>query len=138
MSNKLLAENLYKALKEVKCTKVHSMPVLNHAKLDFSNGELTITTTDLENTITVKCTCRLNEEWSTCVPMVNIYKELYPNKSVKKSYKYYPFIDYIKVMAEDKAVLDFIFNPNVQILTIKSGRSTTEFKCLDAMEFPMV
>jgi DNA polymerase III sliding clamp (beta) subunit (PCNA family) len=136
MSNKILAENLFKSLKEVKRTKIHSLPVLNYALLDFSNGELHITTTDLEDTITVKCPCRLDEEFSTCVLMVHKVNDLYPNGRIKASYKYYPFLDYIKVMAEDNAVLEFTFNPDVQILAIKSGRSTTEFKCLDAMEFP--
>lgn len=139
--NKLLAENLYKALKQVKRTKIHPLPVLNHAKLEFSNGELTITTTDLDEPITVKCPCILNEEWSTCVLMVHkcdVVIGYYAGYGTAKTanHKLYPFLDYIKVMAEDKAVLGFEFIENTETMIITSGRSRTEFKCLDALEFP--
>lgn len=138
-SNKVLSEKLYKALKEVKITKIHSLPVLNHAKLEFFNGELTITTSDLDNYYTVKVPCIVNREFSTCVPMVHNYEKYSPYHSrVHHTCKAYPFMDFIRVCAEYKDVLEFEFNPQIQVLTIKvqGERSVTEFKCIDAMEFP--
>ena len=42
-----------------------------------------------------------------------------------------------KVLAEGfDDVLEFEFLENTQTLVIRHGTSRTEFKCLDAMEFP--
>jgi hypothetical protein len=138
--NTVLAENLYKSLKAVKRTTIHSLPVLNYAKLEFSNGELLVTTTDLEKPITAKCAARVESEWSTCIPMVNKWTDKHWDKFkerwVTESHKYYPFHDFVKVMAEYQEVLELEFLPDVQILVIHCGKSRSEFKCLDAMEFP--
>jgi DNA polymerase III sliding clamp (beta) subunit (PCNA family) len=138
--NTVLAENLYKSLKEVKRTTIHSLPVLNHAKLEFSNGELLVTTTDLEKPITAKCAARVESEWSTCVPMVHkcevITGYTCGRGEITAKHKLYPFLDYIKVMAEYKEVLELEFLPDIQILVIHCGKSRSEFKCIDAMEFP--
>ena len=136
--NRVLATNLYKSLKEVKRTKIHSLPVLNYAKLEFTNGELIITSTDLEKPLQSKCPSIMEEEWSTCVPMQtkidvsNTYRPVY--------HKVYPFMDFVKVCAEYEDVLELTFNPQIQVLTIKirGERSITEFKCIDAEEFPQV
>ena len=136
--NKVLSENLYKALKEVKQTKISKyVPVYNHAKLEFTNGELLITTINPETkeSSQVRCPCILEEEFSTCVPMQskidvsNTYRPVW--------HKVYPFMDFVKVCAEYKDVLEFTFNPQIQTLTIKvqGERSYTEFKCIDAQEF---
>lgn len=136
--NRLLSENLYKALKKVKQTKIHKyIPVNNYAKLEFKNGELVITTLNIDtNELSeVKCPCILEEEWSTCVPMQskidvsNTYRPIW--------HKVYPFMDFIEVCAEYKDVLEFTFNPEIQILTIKvqGERNKTEFKCIDTIEF---
>lgn len=126
--NRVLAENLYAALKQVKRTSIHSLPVLNYIRLRFFYGELHLTTTDLENFLTAKCACQLNEEWATCVPMVH--------RVTRRTF--YPFIDYIKVMMGCADVLDLSFDPSIQILTVSAGTSRAEFKCLDAQEFPPV
>lgn len=140
--NKVLSENLYKALKEVKITKIYqSLPILNYARLEFKDGWLIVTTSDLENTYTAKCSCIMEEEYSTCVPMVHEITGYFTVNSRKKSTrKFYPFLDFLKVCAEYKDVLELSFNPKVQILTVKvqGERSITEFKCLDAVEFPAV
>ena len=131
--NKILSENLYEGLKKVKITKVNKyLPVLNCAKLEFSNGELTITTTDLENSYIAKVPCiTMNDEFSTCVPM---------QTRINVSKTRYRFMDFIKVCAEYRDVLEFTFDPKIQILTIKvqGERSITEFKCIDAEEFPAI
>lgn len=140
MTNKVLAENLYKALKQVKRTKLYALPVLNHVRLAFVNGEIELTTTDLDTVSKSKCASIMNEEWSTCVPLMlraNTHHDEHGNQTRKEhKYKYYPFLDYVKVHAEYQDVLEMEFNPDLQILTITCGRSKTEFKCLDAQEFP--
>jgi DNA polymerase III sliding clamp (beta) subunit (PCNA family) len=145
--NRVLAENLYKALKEVKRTKTHTLPILNHAKLEFTNGELIITSTDLEKSLQSKCPSIMEEEWTTCVPMVHEVETQHDKNGNARYYydkghifKYYPFLDFVKVCAEYKDVLEFTFNPQTQTVTIKiqGERSNTEFKCMDAQEFPAV
>lgn len=136
--NKLLSVNLYKALKEVKITKISKIPILNHAKIEFVNGELLITATDLENILKSRCSCILEEEWTTCVPMqskIDVSTTYKPHWN-----KIYSFLDFIKVCAEYEDVLEFTFEPKIQVITIKvvGERSTTIFKCMDAMEFPQV
>lgn len=136
--NKVLAVNLYKALKKVKKTKMSTLPILNHAKMEFSKGELTVTTTDLENPVQEKVSCILNEEWVTCVNMItrcdtsNTYKSHWQ--------KFYPFLDFVKLHAEYNDVLEFTFNPGIQMMYVKiqGERSQAEFKCMDAQEFPVV
>lgn len=134
--NRVLAKNLYRALKEVKNTKIVKIPILNHAKLEFVNGELLLTSTDLDTTKYSKCSCILEEEWTTCVPMQS--KIDVSNTHKPRWNKTYPFMDFIKVCAEYDDVLEFTFNPEIQVVTIKvkGERSITEFKCIDAEEFP--
>ena len=80
----------------------------------------------------------MEEEWSTYVPMQseidvsNTYRPVW--------HKVYPFMDFVEVCAEYEDVLELTFNPQIQILTIKvqGERSITEFKCIDAQEFPTV
>lgn len=134
MKNRILAVNLYNALKEVKYTKMHSLPILNHVLLDFSNGELHLTTTDLETKKESTAPCRMNEEFKVCINMItkcdvsNTYKPHWK--------KFYPFLDYIKLLAEWEEVLDFEYQENICTLVITHGRTRTEFKCMDAREFP--
>ena len=142
--NKVLAVNLHKALKQVKITEVSESPILNHAKFEFSNGRLKITTTDLQEVYTAECSCILNEEWATCVPMVHKCKTGHDSKGNTSyrshTFKYYPFLDFVGICAEYKDVLEFTFDPTMQIMTVKvqGERSTTTFKCLDIQEFPAV
>lgn len=133
---RVLTENLYKAVKAVKRTELSSLPVLNYAWLRTENGNLSISTHDLEKPITERCAARVNKDFSTCILMVHKC-EVWDNGKDRKL-KFYPFLDYLKVMAEQEAVLDLFFDPALQILTIKAGTSKTEFKCLDAQEFPPV
>lgn len=142
---RVLTENLYKAVKAVKRTELSSLPVLNHAWLRTENGYLVISTHDLETPLTVHCAARVNEDFSTCVLMVH-KKEVVTGYKISfgttiemtGKHKFYPFFDYLKVMAKQEPVLDLFFDPSVQLLTIKAGTSTTVFKCLDAQEFPLV
>lgn len=135
--NKVLAGNLYKALKKVKITTISKTPVLNHARLDFADGELLITSTNLEKTFQEKVSCILEEEWSTCVNMVN--RVDVSDTRVPRWYKFYPFIDFAKVHAEYKDVLLFSFDEKVQIMTVqvRGEKSKFEFKCIDVAEFPV-
>lgn len=136
--NKILAVNLYKSLKEVKRTKMSTLPILNHIKMQFTNGELVITSTDLETSSQAKCPAIMNEEWETCVNM--IVKCDTSNTIVAHWHKFYPFLDFVKLHAEYEDVLEFTFNPDIQMMYIKiqGERSQAEFKCMDAMEFPAI
>ncbi len=140
--NRVLSDKLYKSLKDVKISKPHKLPVLNYAKLEFLNGELIITTTDLEEIFISRVPCIVEEEFSTCVPMLIEVtgKWSYNCNSRKSTRKFYPFIGFVKVCAEYKDVLEFSFNAGTQILTIKvqGERSVTEFKCIHTDKFPAI
>jgi hypothetical protein len=139
---RVLTENLYKAVKAVKRTELSSLPALNHAWLRTENGNLAISTHDLETPITAHCAARVNENFSTCVLMVHkmevVTGYVYGGGEIVGKRKLYPLLDYLKVMAEQEPVLDLFFDPSLQLLTIKAGTSTTVFRCLDAQEFPPV
>ena len=142
--NVVLAENLYQALKQVKRTNIHALPVLNHVKMEFTNGELYLTTTNLDKPLQSKCACRINEEWSTCVLMVHKIEEVIGYMAgygvpIYAKHKAYPFFDFVKLHAEYKDVLLMEFIPETQmlIISVQGERSKSEFKCLDAMEFPV-
>jgi len=134
----ILAENLYKAVKAVKITEVSHLPVLNHArlKIDESTGYLTVTTTDLERPQTEKVSCRWDAPFETCVPMVHKC-ETNPNGCGETTTrKFYPFLDWLKVMAEYKEVLTMTLDEKTQITTVKAGNTRATFKCMDAGDYP--
>jgi len=54
----------------------------------------------------------------------------------KTTRKFYPFMDWLKVMADYKELLVIEHDKRTESLTIKAGSSRTTFKCLDAQEFP--
>ena len=138
--NTVLAENLYQAIKSVKQTEFSSLPVLNHVKIEFKEGWLHVTKTDLENTLQAKCAARVEQEFSTCVPMIVkvSYYDTSKKSAPKVTRKYYPFLDYLRVMAEYKEVLEIEFIENIQTLVIYCGKSKTEFRCIDSSEFPPI
>ena len=139
--NKVLAVNLHKAFKQVKITQVSDSPILNHAKFEFSNGWLVITTADLQKSYQTQCPCILDEEWATGVLMVHEITACFGVNNRKKSTrKFYPFFDFISLAAQYEDVLEFTFDPALQIMKVKvqGERSTTTFKCLDIQEFPAV
>jgi antirestriction protein ArdC len=135
-----LAENLYKAMKEVQITKESTLPVLNHVHLAIVDGRIELTTTDLEEIYRAECGCRENDSagasfrWSTCVPMVHTVKCWRNGKDTKR--KYSPFLDWLKIAKDCNPLLTMTFDPAIQTLTFRSGTSKTTFKCLDEQEFP--
>jgi len=139
----VLSKPLYTAIKAVKVTEISPLPVLNHCLLRTFNGNLTVTTASLTNggikAIKKIVPCRVDQDFETCVLMVHRPpKQFIKGRGWVKYPKFYPFLDYLKVIAECEDVLTLSLNPDIQILTIKAGRSVTEFKCLDAQEFPAV
>ena len=135
--NKVLAKNLYKALKKVQIRGFSKTPILNHVRFDFANGELLITTTNLEKVLQEKASCILEEEWSTCMPMVtnvDISETRRP-----KLHKFYPLVDFAKVHAEYEDVLLFSFDEKSQTITVQvqGEHSEFKFKCMDVSEFPV-
>jgi hypothetical protein len=136
----VLAENLYKAAKEVKVTTSGQFPVLNYARLSAENGAVILTTAQLTNdgfkAKRATCSARVNEEFSTCFPMYN--KVTWDERGQKRQVTTHPFLDWLRVMAEYKEVLTLALDPVCQIVTVttRDGKSTTAWKCLDAQEFP--
>ena len=136
--NAVLAENLFRAVKEVKITKGSPLPILNHARLTVKDGQITITTTDLEKVYKASARARTEDPFETCIPMY-LKTTCHPGGYGKgsKTITTHPFFDWCKVMATcGYGILALEFNPSVQILTIRAENSRTEFKCLDAREFP--
>ena len=136
------AKDLYNAAKNVKQTEIQPLPILNHARLSLTDDGLKITTARLTDEGIKSKTDGAHfwgngERWETCVPMVHMV-ECTPNgyRGATSKRKFYPFLDWLRVMAEFKETLEMEFNPSVQILTIRAGGSRTEFKCIDAQEFP--
>lgn len=135
MTIQIKATDLYKAVKAVKRTEYSRLPVLNHARIRLTDEGMKITTTDLEKPLTETVHFWGNgERWETCVPMINRIKSG-PYRD-ERIHKYYPFADSLKVAAEYRETLELEFIEKIQLLRIKAGTSITEFKCIDAQEFP--
>ena len=138
------ARDLYQAFKQVKKSEIcKGLPVLNYALMQLTDDGVvfkTIELTDGGKDVTASEPVHYwanGERWETCVIMVHVV-ETHPNgyRGVTSKRKLYPFLDYLRVMAEFGETLQISFDPNIQILTINSGNSKSEFKCLDALEFP--
>jgi DNA polymerase III sliding clamp (beta) subunit (PCNA family) len=136
MTIKIQATELYKAVKAVKRTEFSpTLLILNHARIRLTDEGMKITTTDLEKSLTETVHFWGNgDRWETCVPMINKTKS--GDYRHEKIHKFYPFLDWLKVAAEYKETLELEFVENIQLLKIKAGASRTEFKCIDAQEFP--
>ena len=145
-------KDLLKALNSVKKvqTKYNKyLPVLNHILLEFKDGTLTITTTNLVDTkIETVPYFHTGFEFSTCVPGYNQWTkpiliwEMVDDelKQVRKSKttKVRPFIDMIKIISEYEKWVFFSFDEKMQEIIIYNDNSKTSMKCIDAQEFPSV
>ena len=124
----VLCTNLYKSLSKVK-PKVKNkwLPITSTAHLYIKNGALCVTTFGLDGdgwkAQNATIPARYEKDIDTCVP-------------------FKPFIDWLRVTQDpknkennyDQIHLDF--DPRCQILKVKAGNTRTEFKCIDAQEFP--
>jgi hypothetical protein len=132
---KILANDLYKALKSVKITDYNKyLPVLNHVFFCVEDGCVHLFTTNLEDVRYARTGCISgNENWSTCVLMVSKYMNW---KSQKNTFlKGYPLLDFIKICEDD--LLEFNFEPETQLLKITGKNYHTVFKCIVGEEFPL-
>lgn len=133
------AKQLYEAFRAVKHTEWSTLPALNYALITLTDDGLTCTTCTLANNEKGKDIKKSDpvryyangERWQTCVPLITKTQD-----RARNWHKFYPFLDWLRVMAEYRETLTIAFDPAVQILTVRAGSSTTEFKCLDACEFP--
>ena len=130
----------YYACKQVKITSLRPLPILNHALLVARDGAVRLSTWDMESEPRVsEARARTDDVIVTGVPMY-CKAENRPNGYRSKPHVIttHPFLDWLKVMAEcDKSEQLFLsFDPMTQTLTIRTTTSRTEFKCLDAGEFP--
>ena len=126
---RILASNAYKAAKTVyrPISKVSkTLPILAHVLIRPHAGAVAFTTHDLVEPLTETSTALWNgEPFETCVPM----------RALK---------DFLGVMKQNKdEVLTFVFDPHIMRLIVTTDphdgmKSRTEFKCLDANEFPPV
>lgn len=136
------ARELYEAAKNVKQTEIQPLPILNHARIRLTDDGLKITTARLTDDGLKAETDGAHfwgngERWETCVPMVHkVETTPHGYRGAKQVRKLYPFLDWLKVMAEYRETLEIDFDPKVQIITIRAGASRTQFKCINAMEFP--
>jgi len=145
-------KDLLKALNSVKKiqTKYSKYsPVLNHILLEFKDGTLTITATNLVD-IKIETVPYFHTgfEFSTCVPAYNQWTkpiliwEMVDDelKQVRKSKttKVRPFIDMIKIISEYEKWVFFSFDEKMQEIIIYNDNSKTSMKCIDAQEFPSV
>lgn len=134
-------KDLYSAVKAVKRTEIHTLPAVNHVLIRVTATGLRVATTDLNN-FKVKDILfwGRGERWETCAPMVH-KKESFNQDSAHVNIgvmrKFYPFIDYLRVMAEEEFIF-LQFDPSLQLLTISTETSKATFKCLDAKEFPPI
>ena len=123
-----LADNVYKASKEMKAARKTHLPILACIHIDFIEGRLRLATTDLEKFYVAYSGCKWEgETWETCVPAR-------------------PFIDWLRVtranngkrapFRDDRIMLD-LDQPS-QILTVRAGNTTARFKCIDGREFPPI
>lgn len=124
-----LAVNLHKAARAVYLPagkRGRTIPILAAVRLRFVNGEIELSSYDLDKGATITETAPAvwdGETWETCIPMK-------------------PLRDWLAVVAKYKEVLTLQFDPSVQVIQfttdprVTGTRSKTEFKCLDAREFP--
>jgi hypothetical protein len=131
------AEDLYKAVKKIKRTVPAPLPILNHALIQVSPGAVSVHTSELTDdgikTVSESTEAITGESWETCIPMIVIVKERSGSK-----HKYYPFYDWLRVMAEYKEQINIRFEPAIQTVFISGENSKTMFRCMDAHEFPPI
>lgn len=129
----VLVSNIYKAVsKSVKKSDkgYKHLPIAHTLKISHHDGHLLITPFVMDPheraMATQPVSARWNgEEWSACVPAR-------------------PFVDWLRasqLTKEEKAQhtseqIELDLDPSTQILKIKAGNTRTEFKCIDAQEFP--
>jgi DNA polymerase III subunit beta len=113
----VLQENLAKGLSIVAraVTLRSTLPVLSNILMATDEGRLRLSATNLELGITCWIGAKIEEEGSTTVPARS-------------------FTDLVGTL-NDKTV-EMSLNVRTQTLNLRCGASTTDFKCIDAQEFP--
>ncbi len=91
------------------------LQVLGNVLVATDEGRLRLSATDLELGITAWIGAKIEEEGTTTVP-------------------YKTFSELVGTMPDPKVSLNL--NTDNQLLTIRSGSSTNDVKCIDAQEFP--
>jgi len=136
------AKELYAAVKKVRRIKFRSLPILNYARIALTKDGMKITTTDIEDPTTTVIDYSYSgrlQRWATCVPMsIQVTGCWGPHRSSKESTReFHPFLDWLKVAAAYKETLYLDFDSKKEILIVTVGtNSRTEFKCVNADEFP--
>lgn len=115
----VLQENLARGLSIVSraVSPRSTLPVLANVLIATDEGRLRLSATNLELGITCWIGAKVEEEGSTTVPART-------------------FTDLVGTLA-DKQV-DMSLNVRTQSLNIRSGASTTDLKCIDSQEFPIM
>jgi DNA polymerase-3 subunit beta len=115
----VLQENLARGLSIVsRAVSPRSiLPVLANVLIATDEGRLRLSATNMELGITCWIGAKIDEEGSTTVPART-------------------FTDLVNTLS-DKQV-DMTLNVRTQTLNVRSGASTTDLKCLDAQDFPVM
>ncbi|NOY99564.1 MAG: DNA polymerase III subunit beta [Chloroflexi bacterium] len=92
-----------------------TLPVLANVLIASDEGRLRLSATNLELGITAWIPARIEEEGSTTVPART-------------------FSDLVNTLPGDQ--VQFSLDGSTQTLTVRSGSSTNDIKCIDAQEFP--
>ena len=136
------AKEMFKAVQKVKREKMGKLPIFNYARIALTKDGMQITTSDGGKTKSVfldySYSGRL-KRWATCVPMITRHEVENDDKSRRSGWHHSrPFPDFLKVMAQYNDTLYLDFDPGREILIVTAGNSRTEFKCMNAKEFPPV
>jgi DNA polymerase-3 subunit beta len=115
----VLQENLARALGIVSraVSPRSTLPVLANVLIATDEGRLRLSATNLELGITCWIGAKIEEEGSTTVPART-------------------FTDLVGALSDKQ--IDMSLNIRTQSLHITSGASTTDLKCIDAQEFPIM
>ncbi len=137
---KVNAKELYKAIKAVKFSTYHkTTPTYNYMKIELTDAGIVISTPGPEECKTAEPVhfWGNGERWTTCAPMIT-KAAVYNSRGIDtgRTKNVNPFMDYVKIHADDNETINLTLDPKTQNLTAQVGRSTSIFKCIDAQEWP--
>lgn len=111
--------NLLKTLNHVQSIveKRNAIPILANVKLEAKDGKLTLTTTDMDISITDTAEAEVNEPYSTTVPVLTLY-------------------EIVKKIPEDADITLEPVKDNSNQIIVKFASGKFTLPCLPADEFP--
>ena len=110
---------IFKSLSHVQSIveKKNTLPILSNVMLEVGENSLTLSSTDMDISITEKIECSVTEQGSTTVLAQTLY-------------------DIIRKLS-DSSEIEFISNDG-KILSLRSGKSKFSLSCLPKEDFPII